>query len=76
MTGAQAIPSYQLLGDTDLKDREAVKGKLRAAGVNGVLVMRLAGVTERVSPVDGPIRRSTLLRLRRRGGLCAGVPRD
>lgn len=54
MTGAQAIPSYQLLGDADLKDREAVKTKLRAAGVNGVLVMRLAGVTERVSPVDGP----------------------
>ena len=54
MAGAQAIPSYQVLGDTDLKDREAVKGKLRAAGFNGVLVMRLAGVTEQVSAVDGP----------------------
>jgi hypothetical protein len=54
MTGAQAIPSYQLLGDADLKDREGVKTKLRAAGVSGVLVMRLAGVTERVTPVGGP----------------------
>jgi hypothetical protein len=54
MTGAQAVPSYQLLGDTDLKDRDAVKAKLRAAGVSGVLVMRLAGVSERVTPMDGP----------------------
>ncbi|MES1164498.1 MAG: hypothetical protein ABUR63_01970 [Verrucomicrobiota bacterium] len=54
LTGAQAIPSYQILGETDLKDREAVKGKLRAAGVNGVLVMRLTGVTEQVTPMDGP----------------------
>jgi hypothetical protein len=54
MTGAQAIPSYRLLGDSDLKDREGVKTKLRAAGVSGVLVMRLAGVTERVTPVGGP----------------------
>ena len=38
--GRQAIPSYQLLADADLKDREAVKTKLRAAGVDGVLVMR------------------------------------
>jgi len=53
MAGAQATPSYQVLGDTDLKDREAVKSKLKAAGFNGVLVMRLAGVTEQVTPV-GP----------------------
>jgi hypothetical protein len=52
MANAQAIPSYQLLSDTDLQDRETVKSKLRAAGVNGVLVMRMAGVSERVSPAD------------------------
>ena len=51
MTGAQAVPSYQALGDTDLKDREAVKAKLRAGGFNGVLVMRLAGVSEQVTAV-------------------------
>jgi len=49
--GAQGIPSYQLLGETDLKDREGAKAKLRAAGVDGVLVMRLAGVTEQVNAV-------------------------
>ena len=54
MQGAQAIPSYQVLADTDLKDREAVKAKLQAAGVNGVLVMRMTGVTEQASVVGGP----------------------
>ena len=54
MTGAQAIPSYQVLGDTELKDREAVKTKLRASGFNGVLIMRMAGVTEQVTSVGGP----------------------
>src|SRR5690348_1153960 len=49
MAGAQATPSYQVLGDTDLKDRAAVKEKLKAGGFNGVLVMRLAGVTQQVT---------------------------
>jgi hypothetical protein len=51
LTGAQAIPSYQILGDADLHDREAVKAKLRAAGVNGVLIMRMTRVSEQVSSV-------------------------
>jgi hypothetical protein len=51
MSGAQAIPSYQVLGEADLKDREAVKTKLKAAGFNGVLVMRLASVSEQVDAV-------------------------
>jgi hypothetical protein len=50
LVGAQAVPSYQVLGDTDLKDREAVKAKLRDQGFQGVLLMRMAGVTERVDP--------------------------
>src|SRR5436305_10911924 len=53
MAGAQATPSYQALGETDLKDRPTVKAKLKAAGFNGVLVMRLAGVTEQVT-ATGP----------------------
>lgn len=48
LAGAQAVPSYQILGDMDLKDREAVKAKLKAAGMNAVLVMRLTGVTQQV----------------------------
>lgn len=50
LVGAQAVPSYQVLGDTDLKDREAVKAKLSEQGFQGVLLMRMAGVTERVDP--------------------------
>ena len=52
--GAQAVASYQLTGDADLKDREAVKAKLKAAGIDGVLVMRMTGVSEQVTAVDGP----------------------
>src|SRR5204863_451291 len=54
MKGAQAIPSYQILGDMDLKDREAVKAKLHEAGVQAVLVMRMTGVTEQTTAVGGP----------------------
>jgi hypothetical protein len=50
LAGAQAVPSYQVLGDMDLKDREGVKAKLKEQGFQGVLVMRMAGVTEQVSP--------------------------
>jgi hypothetical protein len=52
--GAQGIASYQVLGDVDMKDREAVKAKLRAAGADGVLVMRMTGVSQQVSMVGGP----------------------
>jgi hypothetical protein len=50
LQGAQAVPSYQVLGDMDLKNREAVKDKLKEQGFQGVLFMRVAGVTEQVSP--------------------------
>jgi len=54
LAGAQAIPSYQILGDTDLKDLDTVKSKLRAAGINGVLTMRMTGVSEQVNNAIGP----------------------
>jgi len=54
LAGAAAIPSYQILGDTDVKDLEAVKGKFRASGISAVLVMRMTGVSEQVSEVGGP----------------------
>jgi hypothetical protein len=54
MRGAQAVPSYQVLGDADLRNREVVKAKLLAQGFQGVLVMRMAGVTEQVTAVGGP----------------------
>src|SRR5437868_14304441 len=36
LQAAQAVPSYQIVGDTDLKDREAVKRQLTPAGINAV----------------------------------------
>jgi hypothetical protein len=50
LTGAQAVPSYQVLGDVDLKNQEAVRSALVSQGFQGVLVMRLAGVTEQINP--------------------------
>jgi len=54
LAGAQAIPSYQILGDTDLREVDTVKGKLQAAGINAVLVMRMTGLSEQVTGVGGP----------------------
>ncbi len=54
LTGAQAVPSYQILGDADLRNRDAVKRQLTAQGFQAVLVMRLAGVDEQVTAVGGP----------------------
>jgi hypothetical protein len=47
------IPSYQLLDGIDLHDREAVKGRLRSSGVDGALLMRLAGVSEKLVSAGG-----------------------
>jgi hypothetical protein len=54
LQSAQAVPSHQIVSDADLKDRETVKRKLKAAGMNAVLVMRMTGITKEVSPVYGP----------------------
>jgi hypothetical protein len=54
MKGAQAVPSYQVVGDSDLRNRDQVKAKLLAQGFQGVLVMRLAGISEQVTSVGGP----------------------
>ena len=54
MKGAHAVPSYQVLSDADLRDREVVKVKLKEAGFDGVLIMRVTGVSEQVSMVGGP----------------------
>jgi hypothetical protein len=49
----QLVPSYKVLEATDLQNREAVKTRLRAAGFDGVLVMKMAGVSEKLVPVPG-----------------------
>ncbi len=39
--GAQGIPGYSIVPSTELRDREAAKAKLRQAGVEGVVLLRL-----------------------------------
>jgi hypothetical protein len=48
--GARAVPSYQILGEADLRDREAVTTTLRERGFQGVLLIRMAAVTEQITP--------------------------
>jgi hypothetical protein len=50
LVGAQAVPSYRVLGDIDVGQREVVKAKLRELGFQGALVMRIVRVNEHVSP--------------------------
>jgi hypothetical protein len=52
--GSRVTPSYKVLEGIDLKDRAAVKAKLAHEGFDGVLVLRMAGVTEQVTPGMGP----------------------
>jgi hypothetical protein len=54
LQGANAVPSYQVPGTTSLQDRGAVKAQLQAAGFDGVLIMRVARISERVSAVGDP----------------------
>jgi hypothetical protein len=54
LTGAQAVPSYRVLGDMDIRQKDAVKAKLEEQGFQGALVMRVAKVSEQVTSVGGP----------------------
>jgi hypothetical protein len=54
LQGARAVPSYQVLGNTPLLDRATIKDMLKASGFDGVLVMRLTNISERVTATPGP----------------------
>jgi len=41
--GVRAAPAYQVLADDDRSDRKSAIAKLRAAGYDGVIVMRIIG---------------------------------
>jgi hypothetical protein len=41
--GVRAVPSYSVLSDDDLKDRDRAKGKLLTGGYDGVVALRLVG---------------------------------
>lgn len=50
---SDAVPSYTLISDSEGKDRERVKARLREAGVDGVIVMRVIGVDKETTYVPG-----------------------
>jgi hypothetical protein len=55
--GVYAIPGYQLLGDEPVKDKEAVRQKLQAAGIDTAVVMRVVDRRQEVTyvpPAPGP----------------------
>ena len=54
LTGANAVPGYRVVADAELRDRQAVKTKLKEQGFQAVLVMRVTNVSEQVTAVDGP----------------------
>ena len=43
------VPSYAILGGADLKDTDAVRGRLQKAGFDGVVTVRVIGQSENVS---------------------------
>ncbi|HET6466326.1 MAG TPA: hypothetical protein VFH55_12020 [Nitrospiria bacterium] len=49
----EAVPSYSLFSESEIKDRDRVKARLLEAGVDGVVVMRLIGVNQQTTWVPG-----------------------
>jgi len=53
ITRTQAVPAYALLSETDELSSDRVKTRLKEAGVDGVVVMRMIGVDKQTSWVPG-----------------------
>ena len=54
LIGAEkAIPSYSVVPDAELKDKEKAKERVKAAGADGALVMRVISVNEKTTYVPG-----------------------
>jgi hypothetical protein len=53
--GKAAVASYTLIPDADLKDREKARQRLSAAGVDGVVMMRITSVDQQTTYVPGSI---------------------
>ena len=49
----EAVPSYQVLLESDLRDKEHAKQLVEAAGFDGAVVMRIVGVDKEVNYVPG-----------------------
>ena len=55
VTRTECIASYTLLGETDLTDLPKVKAMVKAAGVDAVVVLRLASNRDEISYVPGSV---------------------
>jgi hypothetical protein len=51
--GPRATPSYTLIQDDELRDRDAAKAKVEQAGFDGAVVMQLANVDKQLNYVPG-----------------------
>ena len=51
----RATPSYTLLSEAELRDRDAAKAKVKAAGFDGAVVMRLVNVSKEATYVPGQV---------------------
>ncbi|MFN8091930.1 MAG: hypothetical protein U0599_06840 [Vicinamibacteria bacterium] len=51
--GAQGVTAYSLVPDADVKDKDAAKAKLVAAGVDGAVVMRVVGKDKELNYTPG-----------------------
>lgn len=53
ITRTRAVPAYSLISELDEQSSDRVKTRLREAGVDGVVVMRMIGVDKQTSWVPG-----------------------
>jgi hypothetical protein len=51
--GPKATPSYTLISDDELRDRDAAKAKVEQGGFDGAVVMQLANVDKQMTYVPG-----------------------
>ena len=53
--GAQGVPSYTVLSDQEIKDRDSAKAKVESLGFSGAVVMRVVGREKQVSYEPGVV---------------------
>jgi hypothetical protein len=53
--GAQGLPSYTVLSDEEIKDKDAAKAKVESLGFSGAVVMRVVGRERQVSYEPGVV---------------------
>jgi hypothetical protein len=53
--GAQGVPSYTVLSDEEIKDKDAAKAKVESLGFSGAVVMRVVGRERQVSYEPGVV---------------------